>query len=129
MPPSSWTPACAWADDGLRLVDNPTVPDEQKSVPEVLGELKELTVSYAKQETVEPLRNIGRWVGFGVGGSFLLGLGVCLLGLAALRALQTETGDTFEGDWSWAPYLITTAVLGLLAGLTASRIKEKPRER
>jgi hypothetical protein len=111
----------------VRLVDKQAVPDtpQQKSVPEVLGELKDMTVAYAKQETVDPLRNIGRFVGFGVGGSFLLGLGLCLLGLAALRALQTETGDTFEGDWSWAPYLITTVVLAIFAFLAVRKIKEK----
>jgi hypothetical protein len=50
---------------------------------------------------------------------------LCLLGLAGLRALQTETGDTFTGGWSWAPYLITTAALGLFAGLAVLAIKEK----
>jgi peptidoglycan/LPS O-acetylase OafA/YrhL len=101
------------------------VPDEDKSIPQVLGELKELTVNYAKQETVVPLRNVGRWVAFGVGGSFVLGIGLCLLSLSLLRALQTET-TVFEGGWSWAPYLITAVVLVAVAALTAYRIKEKP---
>ena len=96
-----------------------------KSVPEVIGELKELTITYAKQETIDPLRNVGRFVGFGIGGSFVLGIGLCLLGLAGLRALQTETGDTFEGDWSWAPYLITTVALVGIAAVVARKIKEK----
>ena len=47
----------------------------------------------------------------GIGGLFHIGRG-------GLRALQTETGDTFEGDWSWVPYLIVTAVLLLGGGLT-----------
>ncbi len=99
--------------------------DQDKSVPQVLGELKDLTVSYAKQETVDPLKGLARFVGFGVGGSFLLGIGLCLLGLAGLRALQTETGETFTGGWSWAPYLITTGVLGVFAFLAVLAIKEK----
>jgi hypothetical protein len=114
----------------VRLVDNSVVPDtstDQKSIPQVLGELKEMTVSYAKQETIDPLKSIGRFVGFGVGGSFVLGIGLCLLGLAGLRALQTETGDTFEGDWSWAPYLITTVALLVFAALAIRGIKEKRR--
>jgi hypothetical protein len=112
----------------VRLVDTSVVPDpatDQKSVPQVLGELKDMTVSYARQETVDPLKSIGRFVGFGVGGSFVLGLGLCLLGLSVLRALQTETGDTFTGDWSWVPYLITTAVLLVFAYLAVRAIKEK----
>ena len=99
--------------------------ETDKSVPQVLGELKDMTVAYAKQETVDPLKSIGRFVGFGVGGSFLLSIGLCLLALSALRALQTETGDTFEGNWSWAPYLITTVVLAIFAFLAVRRIKEK----
>jgi hypothetical protein len=101
------------------------VPEEQKSIPDVLGELRDMTVSYAKQETIDPLKQIFRYVGFGVGGSFLLGLGASLLGLAGLRALQTETGDTFDGDWSWVPYLIVMVVLLLVALLAVLRIKEK----
>lgn len=101
------------------------MPEEQKSVPQVLGELKELTVTYAKQETVDPIRGLGRFVGFGVGGSLVLGIGVCLLALSALRALQTETDGTFDDGWSWVPYLITTAVLALLAYLAVRAIKEK----
>lgn len=102
-------------------------PTEDKPLAQVLGELKELTVSYAKQETVDPLRNTARWVGWGVGGSFVLAIGLCLLGLAGLRALQTETGDTFEGDWSWAPYLIVTLVLAVFGFLAVRKIKEKPQ--
>lgn len=109
------------------MADRSAGSTEQKSLPQVLGELKEMTVTYTKQETIDPLKSIGRFVGFGVGGSFLLGIGLCLLALAALRALQTETGDTFEGDWSWAPYLITTAVLALFAFLAARAIKEKKK--
>lgn len=105
------------------------MPDERKSVPQVLGELKDLTVTYAKQETVDPLKGLGRFVGFGVGGSFVLGLGLCLLGLAVLRALQTETGDTFAGNWSFVPYLVTILVLGVLALLAVGAIKDKGGER
>jgi hypothetical protein len=72
-----------------------------------VAELKDLVVAYAKQETIGPLRNIGRFVAFGVAGSTFLSVGLLLLALGGLRALQTETGDRFTGDWSWAPYLIT----------------------
>jgi hypothetical protein len=41
-----------------------------------------------------------------------------LLGVGGLRALQTETGETFAGDWSWAPYLIVFAALLLGSGIT-----------
>lgn len=86
----------------------------QKSPQETITELKELVIAYFKQETLEPLKALRRYVAFGLAGATMLGLGVFFVGMASLRALQTETGSRFTGSWSWAPYGIT--VLGLLAG-------------
>ena len=73
-------------------------------------------LAYFRQETVEPVRNLGRFVGLGVAGSLLLGIGVGLLLLATLRFFQTETGSTFTGHLSWVPYLIMMIVALVLAG-------------
>lgn len=95
---------------------------------QTIRELKDLVVQYAKQETVEPLRGLGRYVGFGIGGAALLGAGLAMLALGMLRALQTETDDTFTGTWSWAPYAIVVATLLVLAGLSWwARGKRKAR--
>jgi hypothetical protein len=85
------------------------MPDRssQKGLPTLAAELKDLVVGYAKQETVDPLKSLGRFVALGVGGSVLLSFGLFMLVLSGLRALQTETGDRFAGDWSFAPYAIT----------------------
>jgi hypothetical protein len=84
---------------------------------DTIRELKDLVVAYAKQETVDPLRGIGRHLGYGVGGATLLGFGVFFLSMAALRALQTQTGDTFT-DWkSFLPYLIVVVALLVCAGV------------
>jgi hypothetical protein len=85
-------------------------------------EFVDLVVAYAKQETLGPLRGLGRFLGFGVGGSVALALGIPLLLLALLRALQTETGSTFQGNLSWLPYLITAAAALAVAGLAVWRI-------
>ena len=73
-----------------------------------MAELKDLVVGYAKQETVDPLRTLGRYMGFGVAGSVCIGGGVVLLLLALLRGLQEVTvfnDPSLTGDsrWSWAP--------------------------
>ena len=93
-----------------------------KSITETIQDLWDLLVSYARQETLDPLRNIGRYLAFGVGGMVVITLGVFLLGLSGLRALQTQTGDIFTGFWSWVPYLIIALVLGALVALSISRI-------
>ncbi|HEX5586146.1 MAG TPA: hypothetical protein VFZ17_02465, partial [Acidimicrobiia bacterium] len=98
-------------------------------IPQLVTELRELVVAYVKQETLVPLKSLGRWVGFGLGGSLLLGFGVVFLAMSGLRALQDETGDTFTGNWSWVPYLIVVFALGLGAALVwvlrAARKAEK----
>jgi hypothetical protein len=101
-------------------------PDAQgTSIPEIASELWELAVAYAKQETIDPLRGLGRFLAFGIGGAVLLGIGTSMLMLAGLRALQTETGTTFTGSWSWAPYLIVLAVGVLLSALALWRISSR----
>lgn len=97
---------------------------QAKSLPQVVNELWELLKSYAKQETVDPIKGLGRYLAFGLAGSLLLGTGVLLLLLAGLRWLQTETDTMFTGSWSWAPYLITLVVGALLMALALSRISQ-----
>src|SRR5690349_19351377 len=89
---------------------------DNRSLPTQMGELWRLVLAYFRQETVEPVRNLGRFVAFGVAGSLVLGLGVGLLMLATLRFFQTETGSTFTGHLSWVPYVIMFVVSLVLAG-------------
>jgi hypothetical protein len=80
-------------------------------LPQLVTELRDLVVTYVKQQTLVPLQQLGRYIGFGLLGSLLLGFGVVFLGLSGLRALQTETGSTFTGNWSWVPYVIMVVTL------------------
>ena len=95
---------------------------EPKGVGAQVGDLKDLVVGYAKQETVDPLKTLGRYLGFGLAGSVAIGGGLVLLLLALLRGLQELTvfndpSPTGDSMWSWAPYAITAAVGLLIAGL------------
>ncbi len=99
---------------------------ESKSMPEVANELWGLTKDYARQETIDPLKGVGRYLAYGAAGALLGSLGVILLMLSLLRALQTETGDTFDGNWSWAPYMIVLVVAGAVAAYAFSRISRAP---
>lgn len=98
-----------------------------KSLPTLAGELWQLVRTYLKQETVDPLKGLLRFVGFGIAGSSLLGLGLLLWSLALLRALQTETGTRLTGNLSWAPYVITLLVCTVVAGLAVRAIGSQKR--
>ena len=86
---------------------------------ELIAEVRTLVTDYAKQETLQPLKQLGKWVGFGLAGAVVISLGLFLLLLGGLRALQTETGGTFDGNWSFAPYLITFVAAAAFVGLAA----------
>lgn len=93
------------------------------------GDLVQLVLDYAKQETLEPLKGAGRFVAFGAIGAVALSAGTLLLLLGLLRALQTETGSTFKGNWSWAPYLLTGLAAVAVLALSASRIGKGEAQR
>lgn len=98
---------------------------DDKSLPNLATDLWDLVRAYAKQETVEPIKGLGRFVAFGVAGSVLLGVGAVLLVLALLRALQTETATFFDGNWSFAPYLLTLVVCAGVIGAAVSALRRK----
>ncbi len=85
--------------------------DQPREVSELVSELWGLVRDYVRQETVEPVKAVGRYIAFGVVGAVLVGTGVVFLAVGSLRVLQAETDTTFTGNLSWLPYLIVFAAL------------------
>ena len=78
-------------------------------------ELVDLVIAYAKQETIEPLKGIGKNAALGLGGALLLGIGGIFCSLGALRAMQSET-DWFERhNLTYLPYGATILILVVLS--------------
>ena len=86
------------------------------------SETLQLVVDYVKQETITPLKGLGRFMMFGVAGSVALAIGLVILSVAFLRVLQGETGTTFAGNWSWAPYLICTVAVVAVAAIAVKAV-------
>jgi cytochrome c biogenesis protein CcdA len=80
------------------------------------NELIGLVLAYAKQETVVPIKRLGRYVAWGVGGAIFFAVGGALLTVTAVRVVQSETGAHLHGNWSWVPYLggALVALLGVV---------------
>jgi hypothetical protein len=90
-----------------------------------IGEVVEFVKTYARQETLGPLKGAGRWLALGTAAAVLLGLGLTLLVLGLLRLLQTEWERSATGRLSWLSYLIVLAAVVGLLGITVSRINKK----
>ena len=97
-------------------VEPPRTPVRQQ--PTSVGEVIETVKTYAKQETVEPLKRAGKYVGYGAAGGLLTGLGVSLLLLGLLRFVQSEWSRSAEGRLSWLAYLITFGGVLVLGGIS-----------
>ena len=95
-----------------------------ESPQDTVRELRTLVVEYAKQETVEPLKGLGKYFGFSFGGALLLGLGYMFISIGMLRLLQGwgpgDRGHRFNGTMSWAPYAIVAVASVVIAGLVWS---------
>jgi hypothetical protein len=95
----------------------------------IVGDLRDtadLLQRYIRQETVDPVKGLGRYLGWGLAGSLLMSIGAICLVLSGMRALQTEV-DTFDGNWSFVPYLLAMVALGLVIAWAAYGISRGGR--
>lgn len=86
-----------------------------------LQEIRGLVERYIKEETIQPVKEMGRFIAFGVLGSLFVGFGTTLLLIGALRFLQ-EQFPVLDGSLSWLPYLIVAVLACGVVGLTMWRI-------
>ncbi len=86
------------------------------------GEAFRLVLDYVKQETLDPVKGLGRFILFGVAGSVALSLGLAVLAVGLLRLLQGETAGAFDGNLSWIPYLICAVVVVAVAAVAVRAI-------
>ena len=88
-----------------------------EDLPTLVSELWDLVVRYAKQETLDPIKALGRYLRWGLAGAVLLAVGVPLLLLGALRAVELETSPHLGGTLSWVPYLAVMVVSAVIVAL------------
>src|SRR5580700_151816 len=98
-----------------------------KNAQSQVSELVDLVWRYAKQETLDPLKSLGRYLAAGLAGAVLLAIGLLLIAIAGLRVLQQQTAPHLAGNWSWVPYLAVSFVAASLVALLARAIGAEKR--
>lgn len=101
--------------------------ERPEDIPSLAREMGTMLVGYVKQETLDPLRGLGRFLALGLAGMVVTGIGLVLLVLGGLRLLQTETGDAFRGHLSFLPYVCALAFCGIVAGGALKASKGSPK--
>jgi hypothetical protein len=78
-----------------------------------------LVVGYVKQETLGPLKNVGKFLAFGVASAVLSGFGLVLITLGILRLFQRLSAGNghLSGSLNFLPYVLTVIVAFVLIGL------------
>jgi hypothetical protein len=91
-----------------------------KELPQLIRDLVDMSRDYLRQEVIEPMKNLGRHAGMGLGGAILFSLGgfLALLGVYSLMKMVLP-----ESAWYVVLARLITAVVGAAsAGLVAWRI-------
>ena len=85
-------------------------------------ELFRMVRDYVKQETLDPLRGVGRWLAWGLVGAIALLFGAVLGLVGLLRLLQAEVFNEPNG-FTWVPYMIVVVCALIMIWLSLTRIQ------
>lgn len=93
-----------------------------QEIPEITTELLDMSREYLWQETVAPLKRLGKHAGLGLGGAAIIGTGAFLLAWGLYYGLVMIYP---EGEWYVVLARLTTAVVAAAAaGVIAWRMSE-----
>ena len=76
-------------------------------IPQLAGELVELSKEYLRQETLEPAKRLGKVAGMSVGAGILVAIGVILLATAGMRLLI----EVFREGGLWTALALVSSAL------------------
>lgn len=86
-----------------------------------LEEVRDLFLRYLKEQTIQPLKDLGRFVAFGVLGSLFVAFGV-VVGLLGLLRMFQALFPVLDGSLSWIPYVIIVVLAGVIGAVVVQRV-------
>lgn len=84
-----------------------------QEIPEITSELLEMSREYLRQETIEPLKKLGKHAALGLGAALVMAIGALLLAWGLYYGLVMLFP---EGEWFVVLARVTTAVAAAAAG-------------
>ena len=92
---------------------------EMNELPNMVTELVDMSKAYLQQETVEPVKLVGRSLGFALASALCFAIGMLLVGVGVLRyASQLLPEGPY---WSVLAYVIAIVPLVATIGITMKR--------
>ena len=88
-------------------------------LPQLAGELVDLSKEYLRQETLEPAKRLGKVAGLSVGAGVLVSIGVILLATAGMRYLIEVFPE--GGLWTALALFASALVSAGIAGIVVWR--------
>lgn len=93
-----------------------------QEIPELTSELLDMSREYLRQETVEPLKKLGKHAGFGLGAGVVMSIGAFLLAWGLYYGLVMLYP---EGEWLVVLARLSTAVVAAAAaGIVVWRMQD-----
>ena len=108
----------------MATIPRPGRSKDDQSARELGAGVLKLVLAYARQETVDPLKTLVRYLIWGVLGAVFLGIGAVFVSLAVVRVLQTELHSHLSGSLTWVPYAGALLFAAVVAALAVSRISK-----
>lgn len=69
---------------------------DPKEIPDLVTELVDLSKEYVRQETIEPVKKLGKRAGFAIGAGLLFAFAALFVALGAYALFRTVLPD---GEW------------------------------
>jgi len=104
---------------------SPERPPSRSEVTDPIVDLVDSVKSYARQETIDPIRGAARWVLVGTLAAASLGIALVMFTLGVLRLSQDLGGQALDGSWSFVHYVIALVVVSCMVAASLGRINSK----
>ena len=88
-------------------------------LPNMVTELTDISKAYLQQETVEPVKRVGKTFGLGIAAALSFAIGVFLIGVGVLRYVSEALPE--GAYWSALAYVIAVVPFALVVGVTMKR--------